>query len=284
MITIFLPLFWQCPNVDIPKFVSRGAFGCQVDRALRDTARNRLSDVDHRAVGLELSRRKRNSSKAEGCLLCRGIPNCRPVNLLHCNPTTSGRTAFSRRTAFRLSDSPLSGLRHFPPMQYSAPQHLDTFVLEYALQPRFWLLGISLISWWLAVVVSLGRQHTRQLRKGHEDLGGTSRSPKLALHLVHHVTTPLRKAALVLLNVVILSGYLLDGYWVGVTLARWTDKLIQASPNYARAGPTAYVVFICSVIFMTAICISVGLFWVILTGFQVVCVCEIFCMVPVGRY
>ncbi len=152
----------------------------------------------------------------------------------------------------------------------------DTYVLQYALQPRFWILGVFLLGWWIATV-ALG-VNTPPPPSDDKD----SRTVRLSftLHLAPYITTKLRKNALLLLNVSILSSQLLEGYWIAVTLMRGAGKLGQAWPDYAGRGFIASTAFLYSFALMAALCVAISLFVVMTIVFQLVIICELSSMVP----
>ena len=150
------------------------------------------------------------------------------------------------------------------------------FVFQYALQPRFWILGVFLIGWWIATVI-LG---VNTPPPPSDDKDSRTVRPNFTLHLAPYITTKLRKNGLLLFNVIILLSQLLEGYWIAVTLMRWAGKLWQAWPDYAGGGLIASAVFLCSLALMAALCVIISLFGVMTIVFQLVIICELSSMVP----
>lgn len=113
---------------------------------------------------------------------------------------------------------------------------LDMHILEYASRPAFWLIGTSILAWWIAmmIIANSGRSKNEQDKDPEPAKDKNTVPPSFFTRwLVPHITSHLQKA-LVLLACLAL-GYLeiLEGYWIAVTAWRWSLKFYQLWPAWA---------------------------------------------------
>lgn len=154
-----------------------------------------------------------------------------------------------------------------------ASKSLDMYIFEHAAKPEFWLLGALAVGFFAANLVACARyrcrqegrrldvkkEHASSSDKGQEVLPSGVRitekssksalprleaQPKFTAWTAEYLTTRLRVSLAVAIYIAVLGAQLLEGYWVMVTLARWTVKVYSRWPQ--SPGTLAYWVYFLS--------------------------------------
>jgi hypothetical protein len=180
-------------------------------------------------------------------------------------------------------------------------RHIDPYVLEHVIQPRFWILAAFLIAFWIWTIAAASQYHpshaspnTKQTTflagknntssKGpqpytidnyrKEDAREASYSPRFILWLRPHLKTSLHEIIAIFVYVGILYLQLLEGYWIIVTFTRIDMRAFYymwpiSAPNWVHS------VYAWSLIVSLGIEIGVlGLLGVMVL-FQATCIAEL---------
>ena len=142
---------------------------------------------------------------------------------------------------------------------YTTRKELDMHFFEHAVKPGFWLLGALIVGFCAANLAAYARHRrskgSRPLdsvpKKEHDSSSAMpSDKPRLEVQpeftawTTAYLTTRLRTRLAVAIYLVVLGAQLLEGYWVMVTLARWTVKLFSRWPQSSHS--VAYWVYFLS--------------------------------------
>jgi hypothetical protein len=149
---------------------------------------------------------------------------------------------------------------------YIHPTSFDTYILEYITKPYFWVLSLFLLAHQIYTAICISRS-TLQASSypSSSSLQETSPSSqissiRLTTHLQSHLSTPSFKRLALLLYLVILVLQLLEGYYITITLLRWTIKLLSQCPVVFSWVSCVYILSVAVLLSIDVFFIGVGVF------------------------
>ena len=151
----------------------------------------------------------------------------------------------------------------------------DLFVFEHVFQLKFWIIGGSLVSWWISNVLLMGQQARAISNSLH---GRDLLYQRLTQPLVPHIASRLRRNILLLIHVGILCLQTVEGYWIIVTLARFSNGLWQDWPNYRQGGFSASAAYLSSIVLTILLGFWLVIFGAVMVVFQLAYVGELIVM------
>ena len=149
---------------------------------------------------------------------------------------------------------------------YIHPTSFDTYVLEYITKPYFWVLSLFLLAHQIYTAICISRStlqassYPPPSRLQETSTSSQISSIRFTTHLQSHLSTSSFKRLALLLYIVILVLQLLEGYYITITLLRWTVKLLSQCPVIFSWVSYIYILSVAVLLSIDVFFIGVGVF------------------------
>lgn len=171
-------------------------------------------------------------------------------------------------------------------------RYYDPYILEYVLEPRFWILATFLAAFWIWTIAASFWYHPPQASgvakrtaspgtkddtsRNHNkpDTRRATYSPRYILWLEPHLKSPLQKIIVIFIYLGILLMQLLEGYWIVITFTRM-DMRVFHNAWHISAPIWVYGVYAFSLIISIGIEMSILGLLGIMVLFHVTCIAEL---------
>ena len=127
---------------------------------------------------------------------------------------------------------------------------LDMYVLEYVCRPVFWVMGTSILAWWIAMMVIANRPHGNggDAEPTHTKKGPIQ--PYFTRWLIPYMSSRFRKAFIILACLALGFLEVLEGYWMVLTGWRFASKFFRLWPAWLSTPLWTHAVYTLSAAFL----------------------------------